>query len=154
MRDAGGVSSGAAGDFGRLAFKPEAKSATAYPQLRADGTVDLTGRQVLLVKDERSSREGVRTLLETNAAQVQTAESASGAEGTYRLRPPDILISDIGLPGEDGYALIQHIRSLEQQQAGPRKPATGFDGFRTRRGPAARARGGLRCVLGETGRSG
>jgi CheY-like chemotaxis protein len=47
----------------------------------------------------------------------------------YMLQRPDIIISDIGLPGEDGYALLQQIRSLEQEHGDTRMPALTLTAF-------------------------
>jgi CheY-like chemotaxis protein len=93
------------------------------------GTSDLTGVNVLLVEDEDSAREGTRALLETKGAYVQAVESADGAKDAYSVQRPRIVISDIGLPGEDGYALMQELRLLEQQRGDPRVPAIALTAF-------------------------
>jgi len=113
----------------RLPLKADVEDPTTLADSRELRTVDLTGIHVLLVEDEESAREGIRALLETNSAHVRFAESASGARDTYRLQRPDILVSDIGLPGEDGYTLIQNIRSFEQQHGDPRVPALALTAF-------------------------
>jgi CheY-like chemotaxis protein len=51
------------------------------------------------------------------------------AREAYLVQRPDIIISDVGLPGEDGYALLQQIRSIERDQGGPRVPALALTAF-------------------------
>lgn len=94
-----------------------------------NGSADLTGVNVLLVGDEASAREGTRALLEASGACVQAVESASGAKDAYDIQRPGILLSDIGLPGEDGYALMQELRSLERERGEPRMPAIALTAF-------------------------
>jgi two-component system, chemotaxis family, CheB/CheR fusion protein len=90
---------------------------------------DLTGLHILLVEDEASAREGTRALLEAKGAHVQAVESADAARDARQARSHDMLISDIGLPGEDGYVLMQWMRSLEARQGGPRMPALALTAF-------------------------
>lgn len=73
---------------------------------------DLTGVTALIVEDEADGRELLAETLRMAGAAVETAFSASGALEVLKRRTPDILISDIGLPGEDGYALIESVRRL------------------------------------------
>jgi two-component system, chemotaxis family, CheB/CheR fusion protein len=109
----------------RLPFRADVESPASPEQ----STADLTGLHVLLVEDEPSAREGICALLETNRAHVQAFESADAGRDAYRLQQPDILVSDIGLPGEDGYTFIQYIRSLERDQGWPRVPALALTAF-------------------------
>jgi CheY-like chemotaxis protein len=80
------------------------------------------GLTVLLVDDEDDTREALRLLLQQNGMVVTTAASAGEAyELLVRLRP-DVLLSDIAMPGEDGLSLIRRVRLLEAD-AGGRTPA-------------------------------
>lgn len=72
--------------------------------------LDLNGLRVILVDDERDSRGLVTFLLEQYGANVTPVESASKALGQLRQAEFDLLISDIGMPGMDGYALIRQVR--------------------------------------------
>jgi two-component system CheB/CheR fusion protein len=81
-------------------------------QPEASTDTDLGGADVLLVEDEANTRETMRRLLETRNARVRAVDSAAAARDAISTRPPQVLISDIGLPGEDGYALIRHVRAL------------------------------------------
>lgn len=72
--------------------------------------IALDGVRVLVVEDEPDTAEFVKRLLETNGAAVTVAESAAEALSLFRSDPPDVLISDIGLPDVDGYELLRQIR--------------------------------------------
>jgi signal transduction histidine kinase/ActR/RegA family two-component response regulator len=74
----------------------------------------LDGLRVLVVDDEPDGRELVTTLLESSGAQVQTAASVSEALAVLERSPVDLLVSDIGMPEEDGYALIRAVRARER----------------------------------------
>jgi CheY-like chemotaxis protein/anti-sigma regulatory factor (Ser/Thr protein kinase) len=76
------------------------------------------GLTVLLVDDEEDAREALRLTLQQNGMVVTTAASAREAfELVERVRP-DILLSDIAMPGEDGLSLIRRVRLLPPGQGG------------------------------------
>ena len=83
----------------------------------ADGVL-LEGVRVLMVDDEADARGLVRQVLETRGAKVVTAASAGEAYAALTTTPFDVLLSDIGMPGEDGYALIRRVRQLGAAQGG------------------------------------
>jgi CheY-like chemotaxis protein len=62
----------------------------------------------------------MQRLLESHNAKVRAVDSVNAARDAIATRRPQVLLSDIGLPGEDGYALIKHVRTLK----GPRRIAT------------------------------
>jgi signal transduction histidine kinase/CHASE1-domain containing sensor protein/ActR/RegA family two-component response regulator len=72
----------------------------------------LSGVNVLLVDDDRDTLELMRTALSRRQANVTAVSSASAALLALNEHKPDVLISDIAMPEEDGYALIQQVRSL------------------------------------------
>jgi PAS domain S-box-containing protein len=72
--------------------------------------VSLATIRVLVVEDEPDAADFVRKLLEMHGADVKLAGSAREALEILAHSEPDILVSDIGLPGMDGYALIEQIR--------------------------------------------
>jgi signal transduction histidine kinase/CheY-like chemotaxis protein len=74
--------------------------------------IDLQGLRVLVIDDEADARELIGYLLETCGASVKQATSAAEALEVLNSNPLDLIISDIGMPGEDGYALIRSIRTL------------------------------------------
>lgn len=72
--------------------------------------------RVLLVEDDADTRELLTTLLQRCGARVTAVGSASEALMTIDLTQPDVLVSDIAMPGEDGYALIRKIRLRDADQ--------------------------------------
>ncbi|WP_437777400.1 hybrid sensor histidine kinase/response regulator [Sorangium sp. So ce1097] len=79
--------------------------------LDGDGATPLRGLHVLLVEDEPDAREMLAFLLEETGAQVTTAGSTGEAMRVLERLRPDVLVSDIGMPGESGYTLIQQVRA-------------------------------------------
>jgi len=73
-------------------------------------SVSLGSMRILLVEDEPDTREFLRQLLEGHGAVVETSASAHEAFDAFRRQPPDVLVSDIGLPEVDGYDLMDQIR--------------------------------------------
>ncbi len=90
--------------------------------------LNLPGVKVLVVDDEHDSRTLVKHLLEAHQAKVRTAGSAAQAMELIRLERFDVVVSDIGMPGEDGYALIRRIRALPAEQGGS-TPAIALTAF-------------------------
>jgi PAS domain S-box-containing protein len=84
----------------------------------ADCTDRLDGLRVLVVDDEADTRELLKQGLEYCGAQVSLAASAAEALDTLMANVPDVLISDIGMPGVDGYDLIKQVRNLPPQRGG------------------------------------
>ena len=69
-----------------------------------------------MVDDEPDARALIERLLTDCNARVVTASSAAEAIVALSRESPDILISDIGMPGEDGFALIRRVRALTDQR--------------------------------------
>ncbi|MCY7273756.1 MAG: PAS domain-containing protein, partial [Phormidesmis sp. CAN_BIN44] len=84
-----------------------------------DRVPSLTGLQILAVDDQVDTRELVKFVLEDYGADVLTVDNARDALSALRDAPNryDVLISDIGMPEEDGYFLIQQVRLLEASQS-------------------------------------
>ena len=72
----------------------------------------------MVVEDDPDTRELVNRLLSESGARVQAVGTAAEALERFLSERPDILVSDIGLPGQDGYSLIERIRGLEPAQGG------------------------------------
>ncbi|HET9316665.1 MAG TPA: response regulator [Vicinamibacteria bacterium] len=72
----------------------------------------LTGLRVLVVDDDTDTRELFAAVLTTGGASVSTASSASEALALLAGRPVDVVLSDIAMPGGDGYWLVRQIRAL------------------------------------------
>jgi CheY-like chemotaxis protein len=88
----------------------------------------LDGVRVLVVDDDRDARELISTILEQRGARVTTAVSAVEALQSLRSHRPDVIISDIEMPAEDGYTLIKKIRELDPQEGG-RTPAAALTAY-------------------------
>jgi PAS domain S-box-containing protein len=82
--------------------------------------VALQGLDVLLVEDDREATEMMTLVLEDRGAGVRTAGDYEAAMRALQLRWPDILVSDIGLPGRDGYELVRRVRQMEGDRKAPR----------------------------------
>jgi signal transduction histidine kinase/CheY-like chemotaxis protein len=89
----------------------------ADPRSRTDAA-RLDGVAVLVVDDEPDSNEIMMALLASRGAEVRVAASARQALAILDRWRPDILVSDIGMPGEDGYALIRQVRSRPPERGG------------------------------------
>jgi two-component system KDP operon response regulator KdpE len=68
--------------------------------------------RVLVVEDDRDIREVLRTLLETQQYRVVLAESAERGKVDARNHKPDVVLVDLGLPGQDGHTLIRYVRTF------------------------------------------
>jgi PAS domain S-box-containing protein len=96
--------------------------------LSFDCPPDLKGTKILAVDDEADARGLLKALFEQCGAEVLTAGSAEEAMQILEEDSPDVLVSDIGMPGEDGYSLIKRIR--ESDNASYRRiPAVALTAF-------------------------
>lgn len=76
----------------------------------------LNGLSVLVVDDDADARELVACLLERNGASVHLADAPAAALAILTEHAPDVIVSDIGMPGEDGYSLIRRVRALAERE--------------------------------------
>ena len=83
-------------------------------EIAFDCPPELTGIKILAVDDEPDARFLLTAILEKCGAEIKTCESATQAIDLLEEFQPDILISDIGMPEEDGYALIKRVRDAER----------------------------------------
>jgi PAS domain S-box-containing protein len=74
--------------------------------------------RVMLVDDDVDTRDVVSTVLRQVGAEVLTVDSASQALAHIETQAPDVIIADIGMPDEDGYAFIQKVRRVEADRGG------------------------------------
>lgn len=95
----------------RAAHDAEAGSALPREKI-APGEIFPEGLTVLLVDDEEDAREALRMILQQNGMSVTTAASAREAYELLTRLKPDLLLSDIAMPGEDGLSLIRRVRLL------------------------------------------
>jgi len=89
----------------------------------------LAGLRVLVVDDEADTRNVLRAVLERCGSQVETAGCVAEALEWFEKWPPDVLVSDIGMPGQDGYVLIQKVREREAQRGAARVPAVALTAY-------------------------
>jgi CheY-like chemotaxis protein len=80
--------------------------------------ISLDGVRVLVVDDDPDARDLIRRLLEDSAAMVTTTGSAAEALDVLDHFDPHVLVSDIGMPGRDGYDLIHEVRSRGRARGG------------------------------------
>jgi PAS domain S-box-containing protein len=107
----------------------EGGNATSVPVLVEEPvTVRLDGLRVLVVDDERDALTLLNEVLQTRGAVVDMASSVAEALDTFAKTRPDVIVSDIGMPGEDGYSLIKKIRLLAVEQGG-RTPAVALTAY-------------------------
>jgi CheY-like chemotaxis protein len=78
----------------------------------------LEGLVVLVVDDEDDALQVESRVLSAHGARVHTASSAREALVMLPVLRPDVLVSDIGMPGEDGYTLLRKVRALPAEQGG------------------------------------
>ncbi|MBC1220982.1 type II toxin-antitoxin system ParD family antitoxin [Nostoc sp. UCD121] len=93
-----------------------------------DNQISLNGLRVLVVDDEADGRELVAFILEQHGALVSEAASVAQALSALESGMPHILISDLGMPEEDGYSLIRRIRALPVEKGG-RMPAIALSAY-------------------------
>jgi PAS domain S-box-containing protein len=93
-----------------------------------DHLVNLEKVRILIVDDEPDGRGLVKRILEECQASAVAAGSAEEGLRLLRASPPDVLISDIGMPGEDGYQFLRKVRELGPEEGG-RTPAIALTAF-------------------------
>jgi CheY-like chemotaxis protein len=113
------------GDAGILPVAPS----FSLPLPRLDGV------RVLVVDDEPDARELVERILAECGAVIRAEAGTAAAERALAEFSPQVLVSDIGMPEEDGYMLIRRIRTLPPEQGGriPAAALTAFAGAEDRR---------------------
>lgn len=98
------------------------------PGLDPAGLLD--GIKVLIVDDEPDSRELLMTILTRCGSDVRCSDSAAQAIQEFHEWKPDLLVSDIGMPNEDGYSLIRKVRQLKSKRA-KKIPAVALTAYAT-----------------------
>ena len=125
-----------------LPSKPPDLESTGEPETRLSLDVDsnlrsiseavspLSGVRALVVDDDQDSREMLNAALMAYGGEVRTCASSSEALKTLEEWMPDVLVSDIGMPNEDGYSLIERIRKPPSNRGG-NIPALALTGYAT-----------------------
>jgi PAS domain S-box-containing protein len=94
------------------------KPAAVYRRLGSASSrlINLAGRRILVVDDEADARDLLAEILGQAGADVIVVSSADEALEMLRRWRPDVLVSDIGMPGDDGYVLIRKVRALGPEE--------------------------------------
>jgi PAS domain S-box-containing protein len=96
----------------------EEHSSDFQSAIRNPQSAILRGLRVLVVDDEEDARYLIKTVLESQGAEVVAVRSAREALDALEREMPDVLISDIGMPDEDGFALIRQVRARTEAEGG------------------------------------
>lgn len=108
--------------------KVRAEPLSAISDPKVQEMVSLLGLKILVVDDDADTLELLRSILAQSGASVRTAASAEEALSRFKDRQPDVIVSDIGMPVEDGYSLIRKIRHLDSSDGGS-TPALALTAF-------------------------
>ena len=92
-------------------------------------TVALQGLDVLVVEDDPEACEMMTVVLSDRGAAVRIAADYDSALQAMRQSWPDMLVSDIGLPGRDGYELVRRVRELQRETQRPHLPIIALTAF-------------------------
>ncbi|HTP50351.1 MAG TPA: ATP-binding protein, partial [Anaeromyxobacteraceae bacterium] len=93
--------------------------AESRPAVAASPVVSLSDLRVLVVDDDPDTLEALRQLLEQAGARVAVAASTAEAMTSLERAAPDVILSDIGMPGEDGISLIRKVRGRDSTRGRP-----------------------------------
>jgi len=96
----------------------ESRGKAAGRRVAPENPPSLAGVRALFVDDEADARELITIMLAQGGAEVRTAVSATEALAACDEWRPDVLIADIGMPGEDGYVLMKKLRARESERGG------------------------------------
>ncbi|MCC5635545.1 PAS domain-containing protein [Nostoc sp. CHAB 5844] len=117
-------------EFSVLTPKLSSVTRNRLPEIQPDDLPSLEGVRVLVVDDEPDIRQLFQLILEEYGIEVTAVASASAALSTLMANPGgyDVLLSDIGLPEEDGYTLIRQVRALSTE-VGRQIPAAALTAY-------------------------
>jgi len=115
-----GVNKGAtfSATFPLIADRAETLAICQSGEVSALEFLSLDGLRVLLVDDEAEAREILSTVITRTGAEVKTCKSAGEALSKLVEWKPDVILSDIAMPDEDGYSFINKVRSLPREKGG------------------------------------
>jgi CheY-like chemotaxis protein len=83
---------------------------------------------ILVVEDDPDARELMQAVLEQRGATVLTADSVATAFELFEEKKPDVIVSDIAMPEEDGFGLVKRIRALSRDDGGE-KPIVALSAY-------------------------
>lgn len=115
---------------GSMKAKSARRKSEPKPREPKGENARLNGISVLVVEDDEDARGLIHKVLELSGARVTSTSSAAEALERFAAAKPDVLISDIAMPDQDGYALMRKVRSLPPQSGGliPAIALTGYAG--------------------------
>ena len=102
----------------RASAVDEVTDSTAPTEALFGASRRLAGVRILVVDDDRDTLDTLRAVLTGSGAEVRVAETAADAFAGITGWRPDVLVTDIGMPVEDGYSLIARVRALPREQGG------------------------------------
>jgi PAS domain S-box-containing protein len=115
---------------------PASAVAVALPASAPAPTIGarrLAGREIVLVDDDPDARDTIGLALRQSGAEVAAFDSGDAALAVLANRPParwpDVLLLDLAMPGEDGFAVLGRVRELERAGGIPRVPAIAVTAF-------------------------
>lgn len=103
-------------------------SAHGKTDVAVDSVPTLSDIQILLIDDDKDTLQMLSVMLEETQAKVQTASSVAEAFSVLQWYRPDVVVSDLAMPGEDGYSLISKLRALEAG-SGKETPAVALTSY-------------------------
>jgi PAS domain S-box-containing protein len=107
----------------------EAPDTEGGPEIEDVELQALQDLDVLLVEDDREASEMMTLVLSERGARVRTAADYDTAVHAVQQAWPDVLVSDIGLPGRDGYELVRRVREIEHERRARHLPAIALTAF-------------------------
>ncbi|HEV3459806.1 MAG TPA: chemotaxis protein CheB [Thermoanaerobaculia bacterium] len=113
----------------RVTVYAPSQVAAGAPAAGEEDSAILSGLTLLLVEDDVETRQALVLLLGRAGLNVIEAGTAAAALESFDTSPPDLILSDISLPGEDGYALIRRIRAREAQSGAVPVPAVALTAY-------------------------
>ena len=124
---------------GEATAAPAPESALNFPRL-------LQGLRILVVEDDADTRSMLTSALSRCGAEARGAATAAEGFALFTQSPPDVLISDIAMPDEDGYCLLRRIRALRPEQGG-QVPAAALTAYATSDDRTKALRAGFQIYL-------
>jgi signal transduction histidine kinase len=125
--------------------EPPAQTLRAFAEHLSESELEhLDGVHVLIVEDDADSRTVLAVLLQRLGALVEAVASAKEAYDRVAHRRPDVLVSDIGMPDEDGYSLIRRLRQMSGER---RLPAIALTAYARKQDADAALGAGYDCHL-------
>ena len=120
LAESDGIDRGAtfSATFPLLADRTEQSAVTHSGEFPVKETQSLEGLRVLLVDDEPEARQLIATVIKRTGAEVEACDSANEALVKLSEWKPDVILSDIAMPEEDGYSFIGKVRSLPRDMGG------------------------------------